>query len=133
MGSTILVVDDDAFVRMDLAEIVEESGFAACEACSVAEALALIDAAPERFAAVVTDIQMPGSRNGIVLANHVAYMWPHIRVIVISGGRVPLEGQLPFATPFIAKPYTAPTISAAILGAVADLSARRMPEGTQVS
>ena len=56
------------------------------------------------FALLVTDIQMPGSMDGIALARHVGERWPHIKIVVISGAVTPLPGVLPPAAQFIAKP-----------------------------
>jgi two-component system, response regulator PdtaR len=115
--TAILIVDDEPLVRMDLAELVSECGFQPFQAGNTSEALAMLEAAPDTFAAVVTDIQMPGTRSGLVLANHVAHVWPDIRIIVMSAGRKPVAGELPHGTPFVAKPYSVPVISAAISGA----------------
>ncbi|KKB07287.1 response regulator [Devosia chinhatensis] len=111
-----LVVDDEPFVRMDLAELVRECGLEAYEAGSTSEALAVLERAAESFSGLITDVNMPGSRSGFVLANHVRVVWPHIRIIVVSAGRKPLTGELPADTAFIAKPWNQDALSAAIGG-----------------
>lgn len=117
--NAILIVDDEPFVRLELSDMVRDMGFEPYEAANTAEALAIIQSAPGTFIALVTDIWMPGTRNGIVLANHVKYTWPDIRVIVMSAGRKPVVGELPYGTPFVAKPYSAPVMSGVILGEAA--------------
>lgn len=119
MKKAVLIVDDEPFVRMDIADIVSESGFEPYEAANAAEAVAMLEAAPDTFAAVITDIDMPGSRSGAVLANHISHLWPKIRTIVVSGGRKPLSGVLPHGTPFFSKPFSKLDISAAISSSVA--------------
>lgn len=102
-----LVVDDDPFVRIDVADIVESLGYEVFEACSVAEALQVIDQNQGEIALLVTDVMMPGTRNGVTLANHVSCVWPGIRIIVNSGARRPFPGQLPDVAQFFAKPLSA--------------------------
>lgn len=119
MRRAVLIVDDEPIVRMDVAEIVSEGGFEPYEAANTAEALAMLQAAPDTFAAVITDIDMPGSRSGVVLANHVSHLWPEIRTIILSGGRRPLNGVLPHGTPFLSKPFSKVDISAAISSSAA--------------
>jgi len=114
MRKAVLIVDDEPLVRLDIAEIIREGGFEPYEAANTAEAVAMLEAAPESFAAVITDIEMPGSRSGAVLANHISHRWPTIRTIVISGGRKPLGGVLPYGTPFVSKPFSKRDIAAAI-------------------
>jgi len=113
-AKNFLVVDDDPLVRMDLADIVRSCGFEAWEAANTSEALSLLEAAPETFSAVITDVNMPGTRSGVVLANHVRTLWPDIRIIVVTGGRVPMAGELPYETRFLTKPISVPALSAMI-------------------
>jgi CheY-like chemotaxis protein len=101
---TFLIVDDEPLARLELAEIVKECGFGAWEAASTEEALALLEERSDGVVGLITDIAMPGTRNGTVLANHVRWLWPHINIIVVSAARCPLEGELPGQVPFIAKP-----------------------------
>jgi len=105
MSRTFLIVDDEPIVRMEIVELIRQNGFDAIEAGSTAEALSMLQQAGDAFFGLITDVNMPGTRNGMVLANHVRTVWPHIRVIVVSGGRKPFSGELPDNTAFIAKPW----------------------------
>lgn len=116
MRDAVLIVDDEPFVRLELAEALSEEGFRTYEAANTAEALAILQTAPGTFAAVISDIHMPGTRSGVVLARHVKHVWPEIAVLVISGGRQPLRGELPIGATFLAKPCSRPDLSAAISG-----------------
>ncbi|SMQ72132.1 Response regulator receiver domain-containing protein [Devosia lucknowensis] len=102
-----LVVDDEPLIRMDIVDLIQEHGFVAWEASNVAEALSILDKAGADFTGLITDVNMPGSRNGMVLANHVRTMWPHIRIVVVSAGRKPMAGELPENTAFVPKPWEA--------------------------
>ncbi|MET0439869.1 MAG: response regulator [Devosia sp.] len=115
---SFLVVDDDPIIRADISAIVRDCGFEAWEAANTTEALSLLGAAPETFAALITDIQMPGTRSGAVLANHARAMWPHITIIVITGGRMPMPGELPYQARLLPKPISVPLLATMIQGAV---------------
>lgn len=102
--AAILIVDDEPLARMELRELVRKCGFQAWEAANTAEALSVLDASADHFTGLITDINMPGTRSGVVLANHVRCLWPHIAIIVISAARRPMDGELPEHVSFFAKP-----------------------------
>ncbi|MDB5612943.1 MAG: response regulator receiver protein [Devosia sp.] len=110
----ILIVDDEPLVRLELRGVVEQCGYTAMEASSTAEALTLLDSDAEVVAGLITDISMPGSRSGIILANHVGFVWPHIDIIVVSGARRPMAGELPPKAEFLPKPTLPTRLLAAI-------------------
>jgi two-component system, response regulator PdtaR len=88
-------------LRMDAAEIVRNAGFDAVEA----EAIAILEARPN-IHVVFTDIQMPGSMDGLKLAKFVKNRWPPIKIVTTSG-RVRIGGDdLPEGGRFLSKPYT---------------------------
>ena len=82
----ILVVEDDGLVRMVAVDMLEEAGFEVLEAGSADAAWAILERTPA-VGALFTDIDMPGSIDGLVLAGRVAERWPHIRLVVTSGGQ----------------------------------------------
>ena len=112
--AAFLIVDDEPLARMDLAALVRDCGFEVVEAANTADALALLERKAESFGGLVTDINMPGNRSGIVLANHVRFIWPHINIIVVSAARTPMDGELPEHVSFLAKPVRADMLLAAI-------------------
>ena len=71
----ILVVDDDPLVRFVTADHLQDAGFEVVEAPSADGALPLLEAG-DGIAALVTDVQMPGSMNGLELAQIVRRRWP---------------------------------------------------------
>ncbi len=102
--AAILIVDDEPLARMELRELVRKCGFQAWEAANTAEALSVLNFSADHFTGLITDINMPGTRSGVVLANHVRCLWPHIAIIVISAARQPMDGELPERVSFLAKP-----------------------------
>jgi CheY-like chemotaxis protein len=68
---TVLVVDDDPFVRMAAAATLQEAGYEVTEASNADEALRALDNGELTCGALVTDIQMPGQMNGCALARRV--------------------------------------------------------------
>jgi CheY-like chemotaxis protein len=105
----VLVVEDQTLVRMFMTDFLDEAGFKVFEAVSADEALTVLQARPD-VQAVVTDIEMPGSMNGIELAQVIRDRWPGVGVIVTSGRQRPGPDDLPEETAFLAKPYLPDTV-----------------------
>jgi CheY-like chemotaxis protein len=114
MRKSFLVVDDEPLIRAEIADLVSDLGFEVWEAASTAEALSILERAGSSFLGLITDVNMPGSRNGMVLANHVRTLWPHVRIIVVSAGRKPFSGELPENASFVAKPWKPEQLALAI-------------------
>lgn len=100
----ILVVDDDALLRFLAVDILEAAGFAVIEAENAEGALGLLQARPD-ITALFTDIEMPGSFNGLELARLCHRVRPEVRVVVTSGNVRPRETELAPGDAFVAKPY----------------------------
>jgi CheY-like chemotaxis protein len=103
-ASLVLVVEDDALLRMHAAELIEEAGFRVVEAESADEAIRLLESRTD-IGIIFTDIDMPGSMNGLKLAHAVASRWPPIRIVATSGHFQIRAGDLPDGGRFIPKPY----------------------------
>jgi CheY-like chemotaxis protein len=102
-SGTILVVEDDVLVRLSVAEALRDGGHAVVEAANADEALAVL-ASPTPLALIVTDVNMPGSMDGVALARHVRATRPELKVIVVSG-RVDPASATGAADAFLGKPY----------------------------
>ncbi len=103
--SVILIVEDEFLIRMNAVEMIEEAGFEVAEAESADEAIAILERRLD-ITVVFTDIQMPGSMDGLKLAAAVRDRWPPI-MIVTTSGRVKLRpGDLPQGAHFVPKPYS---------------------------
>jgi two-component system, response regulator PdtaR len=102
----ILIVDDEPLLRMLAAEVAEEAGFEVLEAANADDAVTLLETHPE-VALLFTDINMPGSMDGLKLAHAVRGRWPSIEIIVVSGQVQPRKSDLPSNSCFLEKPYRA--------------------------
>ena len=108
-----LVVEDDSLIRMNAAAIMEDVGFAVIEACDADEAMRALENQHD-IRAVFTDITMPGSMDGWALAQTICSRWPLIHLIITSGRTMPSYPNLPKSGRFIAKPYAAAHVRAAL-------------------
>ena len=99
----VLVVEDELMLRMRAVDIVEDAGFAPIEAVNADEAIHILESRDD-IAVLFTDIQMPGSMDGLRLA-HVAHTrWPHIKIILVSGQIAVTEADKPEDSKFFPKP-----------------------------
>src|ERR1700748_399591 len=87
-GSTgvpnFLVVEDEMVLRMRAVDIVEDAGFCPVEAVNADEAISILESRSD-ISLLFTDIQMPGSIDGLKLAHAVHERWPSIKIILVSG------------------------------------------------
>jgi CheY-like chemotaxis protein len=113
----VLVVEDEFLIRMNAVEMIEEAGFEVAEASNADEAVAILEARLD-IAVVFTDIQMPGSMDGLKLAIAVRDRWPPIHIVATSGLVDVRTGDLPEGGRFLAKPYS----PAQIIGTLRELT-----------
>lgn len=101
----VLVVDDEPLIRMNAVDILEDRGFVAIEADNAEHALEQLDTHPE-IDVLFTDINMPGTLDGLDLARKVYALRPDIQLILTSGKMRPSEAEIPDHGKFFAKPYS---------------------------
>ena len=111
----ILVVEDEPILRLDAVDFLEEAGHTVIEAANAIEAIALLESRMD-INVVFTDIEMPGSMDGMMLARAVRDRWPPVTIVVASGRVVPGAGDLPDNVPFLSKPYSPASVLKAIVG-----------------
>jgi DNA-binding NtrC family response regulator len=102
----ILIVEDEMMLRMLVVDMVEDAGYTAIEASDADEAVAILESRSD-IALMCTDIQMPGSMDGVGLAQAVHVRWPWIKIIVVSGHLKPPSIDLPRCSRFFGKPLEA--------------------------
>lgn len=100
----VLVVEDNETARWILAEILTVEGYAVCEASNADEAMQWLTG-QAGIHAVISDIEMPGSMNGLELAARIHTELPQIAVLLTSGRHHPPVATLPPATKFVPKPW----------------------------
>jgi len=106
----VLVVDDEPLVRMTAADQLDEAGFQVLEAANADEALTLLEAHSNEVRVLFTDVDMPGSMNGMALAEQVYRRWPHVLLLISSGHARPDPDEIPDHGHFVPKPYHGATL-----------------------
>lgn len=104
--AVVLVVEDEFFLRALAMDMIEDAGFDAVQARNADEAVLILEGRSD-IRIVFTDIEMPGSMDGVKLAHAIPNRWPPIELILTSGrGRIRDE-DIPDRGHFFAKPYDA--------------------------
>lgn len=101
---SVLVVEDEALIRMDIADQLEREGFFVFEAANADQAIVVLNAEPS-VRIMFTDIDMPGSMDGLKLAGAVRNRFPPVQIIVTSGHRSVETSEMPDGSVFFNKPY----------------------------
>ena len=100
----VLIVEDEPLLRLMAIDVVKDAGFDAVEACDADEAIRILESRRD-ITIVFTDIDMPGSMDGLLLAAAVRDRWPPIQIIVTSGYARFRDPVLPHGAVFFRKPY----------------------------
>lgn len=115
--NTVLVVEDDVLVRMMIADKLRETGCAVIEAWNAHEALEVLRHDSAHVRVILSDIQMPGTMDGIALGRAIRSQYPAIKIVLTSGYLAALEWA--DHNGFFPKPYD----PAAIIGHIKTLLA----------
>src|SRR3982075_2427830 len=122
----VLVVEDEMMLRMRAVDIVEDAGFTPIEAVNADEALAILESRSD-IELLFTDIQMPGSMDGLKLAHAVHERWPSIKIILVSGQLTPTEADKPTNSRFFGKPLEVKQMIAELQKMIGQDALRIMP------
>jgi DNA-binding NtrC family response regulator len=101
---TILIVEDEALVRFDLVDFFTDAGWRVFDAEDADQAIVILDRHKE-IRAVLTDVQMPGSMDGVKLAHYVRERFPPTVLFIVSGNAPIPESELPAQARFLPKPF----------------------------
>lgn len=94
-GTTVvLVVEDDAFIQMGAVDLVVSAAYEALEAENADEAIRILEARND-IDLVFTDVQMPGTMDGIKLTHYIRNRWPPVKIMVASDMAILDESSLP--------------------------------------
>jgi CheY-like chemotaxis protein len=102
----VLIVEDEMLLRMRAVDMVEDAGFTSIEAVDADQAVAILESRSD-IALLFTDIQMPGSMDGLRLAHAVHERWPPIKIILVSGQLKLANIDIPANSRFFGKPLEA--------------------------
>jgi two-component system, response regulator PdtaR len=114
----VLVVEDDWLLRLIAVEIVEDAGLVAVEAANADEAIVILERRVD-IALIFTDVDMPGTMDGLKLAHAVRRRWPPIKIIIVSGKTHLSDADLPSDSRFFSKPYSVPNMISELRSLVA--------------
>jgi two-component system, response regulator PdtaR len=104
MTSTVLIVEDEVLLRIHAVDFMEQFGFAVYAARNADAAVVLLERHDD-IRALFTDINMPGSMDGLMLAHYVHGRWPPLHLIITSGLASPRTEDMPLGSEFVGKPY----------------------------
>lgn len=102
----VLVVEDDDVLRTHALERLEAAGFPTLHASNAQDAIKLLQQDPDCVDILFTDVEMPGSMDGLALAHYVRHRWPATAIVVTSGQLRLVPELLPAGAAFLSKPYS---------------------------
>jgi DNA-binding NtrC family response regulator len=109
----VLLVEDEKLLRWNATNILEDEGFKVIEAENAEAALQVMRSRSD-VRLLFTDIQMPGSLDGMDLARKVHEQWPKVKLLITSGNLKPSRAQIPDDGHFIGKPYDGDQVTAEV-------------------
>jgi CheY-like chemotaxis protein len=102
--AVVLVVEDEFLIRMNAADLVEQAGHTVIEASNADDAILILESRDD-IEIVFSDVQMPGTMDGVRLLRLIRDRWPPIRLILTSGKSLAEDASTPKGTRFLSKPY----------------------------
>ena len=125
----VLIVEDEMILRMRAVDIVEDAGFNPVEAVNADQAISILESRSD-ISLLLTDIQMPGSIDGLKLAHAVHDRWPSIKIILVSGQVKPSDTERPANSRFFGKPLGVDQMIAELQDMVGAGALRILPDTT---
>jgi CheY-like chemotaxis protein len=113
MSRCVLVVEDEALVNKFTSSELRAAGCEVLTAYDADEAIRILEKRSD-IDLVFTDINMPGSMDGLKLAAAVRNRWPPVKILITTGKSAPASAQMPAGSTFIPKPYEIPDVLEAI-------------------
>lgn len=119
-GRVVLIVQEELVIRMEVVEAFETGGFKIFQADAAEAAIDVLQREPT-IRVVFTDVDLPGTMDGMTLAHYVRHRWPPTILLVGSGRAVLDTGALPSTSRFVRKPYSSGNLAEAVLGALSQI------------
>jgi len=110
--ATVLVVDDNSLLKRAAVQIVEDNGYLALSANNAGEAMTILDTHDE-VDVLFTDVDMPGSMDGLELAQETSVSYPLVEIVVTSSTEQTAD-QLPVGAAYLPKPYSSDEVAEAL-------------------
>lgn len=82
---TILVVEDEAIIRLSVVDMMEDAGLSVLEACCAGEAFAIMEAEPNRIDVLLTDIRLGDGPDGWDVAQRARKILGAVPIVFVSG------------------------------------------------
>ena len=111
---------EELVIRMDVVDAFETDGFEIFQADAAERAIDVLQREPT-IRVVFTDVELPGTMDGLTLARYVRRRWPPTILLVGSGRAVLDTGALPSKARFVRKPYRSGHLAEAVLGALSQI------------
>jgi CheY-like chemotaxis protein len=102
-STVVLVVEDHPLIRMGALDLVASAGFEALQARDADEAIQILEARAD-IRLVFTDVEMPGTMDGLKLVHYIRGRWPAVLLLVASGKTIVEESHLPTGARFFPNP-----------------------------
>jgi two-component sensor histidine kinase/DNA-binding response OmpR family regulator len=131
VAPAVLVVEDEMLLRMRAVDIVEDAGYTPVEATNADDALAILESRSD-IELLFTDIQMPGSIDGLKLAYAVHERWPKIKIILVSGQLKLTDDDKPVDSRFFGKPLDVKQMIAEMQDMIGNGSLKVVPDDISV-
>lgn len=119
-------------LRLRAVDIVEDAGFTAVEAVSADQALAILETRSD-ISLLFSDIQMPGTMDGLMLARAVHERWPAIKIILVSGQVKLSDADKPADSRFFGKPLVVKDMIAELQQMVGAGALKILPDAAMLS
>jgi CheY-like chemotaxis protein len=104
MMTTVVVVEDEILVGIAICEDLAAEGYEVLTADNADQAIEILESRND-ITTIFSDIEMPGSMNGLKLAAAVRDRWPPVNIVITTGKARPPDDQMPTNSRFVAKPY----------------------------
>src|ERR1700726_3025947 len=127
----ILVVEDEMLLRMRAVDMVEDAGFTPIEAINADDALAILESRSD-IELLFSGLHMPGSMDGLKLAQDVPEGWPSIKIILVSGQLKLTDDDKPVDSRFFGKPLDVKQMIAEMQEMMGKGSLKVVPEDVSV-
>ena len=112
---TVLIVEDEPLIAWSVEDDLADAGYTVVVASNADEALKLLESRGD-ITTVFTDVDMPGSLDGLKLSAYASRRWPHLKIIITTGKGPPDPIHMPKGSTFLSKPYHLAQLRNAIVG-----------------